>query len=110
MANFGFDQTRGCPITDARVCAVSAVDNSTLSCVSSQINGAFLVVAGIGSYVKLEAKWNNHTFAVAMPSNIEVDDKKAFDVTHPIYDVDIRNVETRTLRVGLVGGLCQVEG
>jgi hypothetical protein len=25
----------------------------------------------------------------------------------PIYDVDIRNTETRTLRVGLVGGLCR---
>jgi hypothetical protein len=38
----------------------------------------------------------------------QVDDKGTWDVTAPVDEVDIRNTQTRTLRVGLVGGLCEV--
>ncbi len=35
-------------------------------------DGSFLVTAGIGSVLRLEVKWNNHTFSVAMPDGITV--------------------------------------
>ncbi|KAG2424120.1 hypothetical protein HXX76_014794 [Chlamydomonas incerta] len=107
VANTGYDQTRGCPIREARVCALNHRDNSTISCATSDPDGGFLIVAGIGSYARLNVKWNNHTFSIAMPYGVEVQNTGAFEVTKPIYDVDIRNIETRTLRVGLVGGLCR---
>ncbi len=37
--NAGFDQTRGCPIFDAVVCAVNNRDNSTVACSSSDAGG-----------------------------------------------------------------------
>ncbi|KAG2487579.1 hypothetical protein HYH03_013858 [Edaphochlamys debaryana] len=83
-ANAGYAETRGCPIVDARVCAVTARDNSTISCVSSGTDGSFQVVAG-------------------------VDADGSFEVSTPLYDFDTRNVETRVLQLGLVGGLCEVQ-
>jgi hypothetical protein len=71
-ANVGFDQTRGCPVVGARVCAVSGVDNSTVSCAESDLDGSFTLSVGTGSYVRLTAQWNNHTFVITMPPNIEV--------------------------------------
>lgn len=106
------------------------------------------MVAGIGAYVRLTAKYGNHSFAINMPGGLpvgpvgqvvwaddsreahrgsalarcipnrscpapgsrwllQVEDTGAFEIMAPVYDVDIRNTQTRTLRVGLVGGLCR---
>ncbi|KAG2428861.1 hypothetical protein HYH02_014272 [Chlamydomonas schloesseri] len=72
-----------------------------------QHTGSFLVVAGIGAYVRLTAKYGNHSFAINTPSGLQVEDSGAFEIMAPVYDVDIRDTQTRTLRVGLVGGLCR---
>ncbi|PNW87807.1 hypothetical protein CHLRE_01g002861v5 [Chlamydomonas reinhardtii] len=106
-ANSGYNQPRGCPIRDAQVCAVNHRDNVTISCATSDPDGSFLVVAGIGAYVRLTAKYGNHSFAINMPGGLPVEDTGAFEIMAPVYDVDIRNTQTRTLRVGLVGGLCR---
>lgn len=72
-ANLGFDQTRGCPITNARVCVQSARENTTVSCaMSDPATGAFLVAAGVGSYIRLDVTYENHTFAISMPGKVEV--------------------------------------
>lgn len=152
---------------------VSAADNSSIACVSSDPGtGAFLVAAGIGAYVRLTAAYMNHSMTIDLPAAAEVreapqycqggrythaygirssttptcslsafmhigtertspkrlpapfnppalppslaqhahtqaDAGGAFELTQPLYDVDVRDVQTRQLRLGLIGGLCQ---
>ncbi|KAG2440758.1 hypothetical protein HXX76_003615 [Chlamydomonas incerta] len=105
--NVGFDQPRGCPIFDAQVCAKNVRDNSTVGCAMSDDDGAFLLTAGIGSELRLEVRWQNHTFAITLPKDVEAGTGGSFELMAPIYDIDIRDTQTRQLRVGLSGGLCQ---
>ncbi|KAG2485484.1 hypothetical protein HYH03_015758 [Edaphochlamys debaryana] len=107
QANAGFDQTRGCPVVGATVCSQSMYDNSTISCAETKDDGSFAIVAGIGAYATVKTTYNNHTFRMVLPANVEVDAKNGFDVMAPIYDVDIRDVETRKVRIAMPGGACQ---
>ncbi|KAG2483974.1 hypothetical protein HYH03_017219 [Edaphochlamys debaryana] len=94
--NYGYDQTRGCPISGAYVCALNARDNSSIACSSTDPDGRFLVAAGIGSVVKLQIKYANHTFKVNLPANLEILNPadSSFEVLAPIYDVDINRQTT----------------
>ncbi|KAG2486018.1 hypothetical protein HYH03_015331 [Edaphochlamys debaryana] len=108
-ANSGAFETRGCPLPGARVCATNARDNSTISCDTSDADGAFSVAAGIGSVVILRATYDTHTFMITYPPDLEVDAQGAFEVSTPVSGIDVRDTTTRVLSLAVVGGRCAYE-